>query len=582
MVSRAEAALHGNEISVRDPRFIDEARSISEALLKAPAKSTTFARVASSGLANREASGQVTRKALEAWLSIIQKIDRFRSQKLQDELSDVAHLIMPDCAALVCAIYGWDGSEPGTLEDIGSAHNLLGRRVYELKRKFEARAKRLTLYLPILDDCLSLIDETVPANVDQLEEKLVAAGYVREHYSLELLHQAARLYGRAPNWHIDSRSKSAISRDERGIPTFVLQACRRLTTSFGVCSTNMIIEHLSSEKNVSVDVSFVQQVVTESENCRWLDDSQLWLFDSETPITRNRLSNHVKKIMCAARFVELSDLLSGASRHYRFKGGSPPLHVFVQFCHTLPWLRIRGEWAESMVTGTSGILDDMETCLLEYFAKNRIAARKDLFEFCLSRGKNTSTFDMALSNSPIIAWRQYTSYRLRGADSVAELSDIDYSLDEPGLENLIETQEDTPGFDPEMLEDHRKRILQELAIRSGQPEFRQALLSAYDGACAISGFDCQESLEAAHIFPYRGATTNAACNGLLLRADLHALFDLGFWSIDAKSMRVIISEDLHKTKYAELAGISMREPSSPSQRPTKGLLEWHRQHIFKG
>jgi predicted restriction endonuclease len=61
----------------------------------------------------------------------------------------------------------------------------------------------------------------------------------------------------------------------------------------------------------------------------------------------------------------------------------------------------------------------------------------------------------------------------------------------------------------------------------GQPAFWDALLQAYERQCAITGCTVLQILEAAHIMPYMGKPTNRVDNGLLLRSDLHTLFDLG-------------------------------------------------------
>jgi putative restriction endonuclease len=76
-------------------------------------------------------------------------------------------------------------------------------------------------------------------------------------------------------------------------------------------------------------------------------------------------------------------------------------------------------------------------------------------------------------------------------------------------------------------EDMRDWALRCIAARRGQAAFRAALIDAYGGRCSITGCDAVEALEAAHISPYKGDHTNDVTNGLLLRADLHTLFDLG-------------------------------------------------------
>ena len=132
------------------------------------------------------------------------------------------------------------------------------------------------------------------------------------------------------------------------------------------------------------------------------------------------------------------------------------------------------------------------------------------------------------------------------------------------------------AFEPESLVDGRERIVASIVRRRGQPEFRRALLEAYGGRCAISGCNGEEALEAAHILPYGGPQTNSLSNGLLLRADLHTLFDLGLWAIDTATMTVLLAPELTKTSYSELAGRPLRVPDAPSARPSREALDTHR------
>ena len=93
---------------------------------------------------------------------------------------------------------------------------------------------------------------------------------------------------------------------------------------------------------------------------------------------------------------------------------------------------------------------------------------------------------------------------------------------------------------PESMEDARRRIEATIVLRQGQGAFRDSLLEAYGCRCAISGCDVPEALEAAHIIPYKGEHTNVVVNGLLLRADLHTLFDLGLIAIDTADLLVLL------------------------------------------
>ena len=128
-------------------------------------------------------------------------------------------------------------------------------------------------------------------------------------------------------------------------------------------------------------------------------------------------------------------------------------------------------------------------------------------------------------------------------------------------------------------EDARKRKFRNIAIRLGQKKFRTQLLDAYDGRCAISACNIVEALQAAHIKPYRGDHTNHPSNGILLRADLHNLFDLFMLTIDPKTCQVVISENLQKTEYVQYNGKLINLPKRVKMRPAKTSLRWHYQHL---
>lgn len=82
-------------------------------------------------------------------------------------------------------------------------------------------------------------------------------------------------------------------------------------------------------------------------------------------------------------------------------------------------------------------------------------------------------------------------------------------------------------------QNHRHVANRAIAYRRGQSVFRRDLMYAYSSVCAVTGTTASDVLEAAHIYPYRGAHTNRVDNGLLLRADIHTLFDLNMPHGDA-------------------------------------------------
>jgi hypothetical protein len=130
-------------------------------------------------------------------------------------------------------------------------------------------------------------------------------------------------------------------------------------------------------------------------------------------------------------------------------------------------------------------------------------------------------------------------------------------------------------FDPTDQRDGRKKVLAAVARRQGQAKFRQELLEAYDGRCAISECAVSDVLQAAHITPYLGPKTNHVTNGLMLRADIHTLFDLQLIRIDPNSLCVVVSPVLAGTEYIHYDGKLLRLPSKARHHPSKLALKEH-------
>lgn len=113
--------------------------------------------------------------------------------------------------------------------------------------------------------------------------------------------------------------------------------------------------------------------------------------------------------------------------------------------------------------------------------------------------------------------------------------------------------------------------------RTGQPQFRGELMRAYNNTCAVTGCTVEEVLQAAHIRPVRTRGSHSVSNGLLLRADIHNLFDRGLITID-RNYVVQLDESLQCTaEYKRLHNRKLKVvPKNMSDRPNKLLLAEHR------
>lgn len=159
-----------------------------------------------------------------------------------------------------------------------------------------------------------------------------------------------------------------------------------------------------------------------------------------------------------------------------------------------------------------------------------------------------------------------------------------------------EVEEDNETSDvwnpvPANLEEARRRVVVELYARGGQSRFRAKVLAAYSGKCAVTGCDAIPALEAAHIQPYRdgGDATNHIQNGLLLRADIHRLFDLGLLACDTQNyhgeapmLTLMVAPELRETQYSAFNGLELSLPEETECQPNKAALDWQRAHSLIG
>jgi HNH endonuclease len=140
--------------------------------------------------------------------------------------------------------------------------------------------------------------------------------------------------------------------------------------------------------------------------------------------------------------------------------------------------------------------------------------------------------------------------------------------------------EEEGGTEPLPLDDvdERLRVQAEIFRRQGQARFRQDLMDAYSNRCVVTGCDATWALEAAHIRSYHGLASNDVRNGLLLRGDIHTLFDLHLLGIDPETRTVALSWRLSGKHYKHLAGVPLAAPKKDNQRPSKDRLveRWQR------
>jgi len=122
--------------------------------------------------------------------------------------------------------------------------------------------------------------------------------------------------------------------------------------------------------------------------------------------------------------------------------------------------------------------------------------------------------------------------------------------------------------------------------RLGQGAFRVLVTDNYGRRCAVSGEKTLPALDAAHIRPFADGGAHRVSNGILLRRDIHSLFDLGYVTISPELTfdvsRKIREEYENGRYYYSLHGMQIRVPDDPNRRSNRAALACHNEHRFKG
>jgi putative restriction endonuclease len=165
----------------------------------------------------------------------------------------------------------------------------------------------------------------------------------------------------------------------------------------------------------------------------------------------------------------------------------------------------------------------------------------------------------------------------------------------PGSEGLRLFEQAQPFFSLVAQSDHEPsesvggRYGKELTIRPrlGQGGFRIMVLDEYSRRCAITGEKTLPVLEAAHIQPYSENGPHKVSNGILMRSDLHTLFDNGYLTL-TKEFQVEVSRRIREEfsngrEYYALHGKKLVSiPDQIGNRPDPLFLEWHQNNCYRG
>jgi len=182
-------------------------------------------------------------------------------------------------------------------------------------------------------------------------------------------------------------------------------------------------------------------------------------------------------------------------------------------------------------------------------------------------------FDVPESWSPSIQrGKLYSTENIEGVrlwDQLLETAKLCATTNAPGFTSHEQTRFGTPTL---------------ITPRLGQGAFRVAVTEAYGRQCAITNGKVLPALDAAHIKPYAEGGLHTKSNGILLRKDIHSVFDAGYVTIN-DDFKFSVSKKVKEVfnngeEYLRLQGIPLRLPERKADWPDVDLLRWHNNNRY--
>lgn len=220
--------------------------------------------------------------------------------------------------------------------------------------------------------------------------------------------------------------------------------------------------------------------------------------------------------------------------------------------------------------------------------------RGHLFDEPVRQRETVTTYEARYGSSfratPGLAVEKVAAMVLRPSDqmSIKELDPVALELalggEDPATTRLFETfagalnlrddsQQSAEGDGPSLIQ-ARRRVLREIEARRGQSAFRRRLIRRYGFGCQVSGCSFQGLVEASHVDPYSANNDNSADNGVLLRSDLHTLFDLGCLGIRPDDLIIQLHPDALMHDYRNFDGNPLLLNGAPPPGRTRLERRW--------
>ena len=323
---------------------------------------------------------------------------------LSEELSRIVlALVTGRNHSMLVSLWGWDGSEPTTLEAVGDVQT--PRLTRERVRQIEAKAlKRLHTFhfdTPILRSAVATMRRCAPALGTEVDQALQDAGISSGPFSVASIKRAADILG--INWTFAeiaiAGQRVVVRKEDEERIIRLMQVVRRRTSELG-CSNILAIASALKIDEEKADI--LRKVLDVTPGIVWLDEDKNWLFLKEAP--RNRLFNLSAKVLGVSPRLSITELRRAVSKSRRLTI-APPQKVLAAFVNASGLGTVESNLVVANPTKVTTLSpESIEGKFIEVFRKyGDVMHGEELAERCVKQGINPISFYIYRSLSPVVA-----------------------------------------------------------------------------------------------------------------------------------------------------------------------------------
>ncbi len=336
---------------------------------------------------------------------------------LEDELTRLLEANVSsarDCR-LVRRVLGWDGQRGCCLKHAGEESGITRERARQIFDSVIEQIRTAEIS-PALDEVLAFVDRMSNRAAEDIETELQAREFTRYPFAMRAVLKTASIFGRVPDFTVEETGGKLFVAAGAGVIQSIIKAALRSSCRLGVQNVSALRSAIPPAHRRLDDILFIRQVLNTRRDIRWLDaEEKFWL----ASVPRNPMVRCLKKVICYASPVALSDLHRAIGRLPAKRRATVNRRILINFCKQVPLCRVTNGCVERVTPLAAGnLISDAEriVCRILRNNGNELSVER-LQSLCASAGVGMPNLWRILLHSPLIFRRAPRIYSVISATS---------------------------------------------------------------------------------------------------------------------------------------------------------------------